>query len=31
MQAFACHDVPTSLELEDHTHRRTTLYRLLPA
>jgi predicted nicotinamide N-methyase len=31
MQAFACYDVPTSLELEDHTHRRTTLYRLLPA
>jgi predicted nicotinamide N-methyase len=30
MQPFACYDVPTSLELEDHTHRRTTLYRLLP-
>jgi predicted nicotinamide N-methyase len=31
MQAFVTYDVPTSLELEDHTHRRTTLYRLLPA
>ncbi len=30
MQTLACYDVPTSLELEDHTHRRTTLYRLLP-
>ena len=31
MQAFAAFDVPTTLELEDHTHRHTTLYRLLPA
>jgi predicted nicotinamide N-methyase len=26
--AFASHRVPTSLELEDHTERRVTLYRL---
>jgi predicted nicotinamide N-methyase len=25
---LACYDVPTSLELEDHTSRRTVLYRL---
>jgi predicted nicotinamide N-methyase len=31
LQAFAHYDVPTTLELEDHTSRRTTLYRLLPA
>jgi len=31
MQSFAQYDVPTSLELEDHTYRRTTIYRLLPA
>jgi predicted nicotinamide N-methyase len=30
MQSFAAYDVPTSLELEDHSQRRTTLYRLLP-
>ncbi len=31
LQAFAQYDVPTTLELEDHTSRRTTLYRLLPS
>jgi predicted nicotinamide N-methyase len=31
MQSFAVYDVPTTLELEDHSRRRTTLYRLLPA
>ena len=31
MQALADYDVPTTLELEDHTHRHTTIYRLLPA
>jgi predicted nicotinamide N-methyase len=25
---IACYTVPTSLELEDHTQRRTVLYRL---
>ena len=28
---LARYDVPTTLELEDHTSRHTTLYRLLPA
>ncbi len=31
VQSFAAYDVPTTLELEDHSQRRTTLYRLLPA
>ena len=30
MRALAHFDVPTTLELEDHTHRHTTIYRLLP-
>ena len=30
LAAFARYEVPTSLELEDHASRATTLYRLLP-
>jgi predicted nicotinamide N-methyase len=30
LQTLAEYDVPTTLELEDHTHRRTVLYRLRP-
>jgi len=30
MQTLAEYDVPTTLELEDHTSRHTVLYRLLP-
>ncbi len=30
MESFAAYDVPTTLELEDRTVRRTTLYRLRP-
>ena len=31
MEALASYNVPTTLELEDRTERRTTIYRLLPS